>query len=142
MSRNILSTVALLLAISVIATLILLNQTSEIGTQPAPASPTVTPADSIVEDIAQELSKKYNKPLNSINISVDTNTGSYAKGMISYEDEMGGGLWFAAKIDDAWQLVFDGNGIITCKDLSEYPSFPTSLIPQCFDESKNMLIKR
>ena len=56
--------------------------------------------------------------------------------------EGGGGRWFAAKVNGLWKLVWDGNGIIKCSDLADYPEFPVSMIPECFDEASDKLVKR
>lgn len=109
-----------------------------------PPTPTVMPAsqETVLHAITEEFSKKYNKPLSDFIIAVNTDVGNYAKGSVSLKGEGGGGLWFAAKVKNRWQLVYDGNGIIPCSDLRQYPDFPSSLIPQCFDDEKNVLIER
>lgn len=103
---------------------------------------TITSEKPILKAIAKDFSKKYNKPLDAFVITIDIDAGNYAKGAVSFKGEMGGGLWFAAKRNGEWQLVFDGNGIIDCNNLKNYPDFPNTLIPQCFDKDKNVLIKR
>lgn len=107
-------------------------------------TPTVTPAsqETVLHAVTGEFSKKYNKPLSDFIIAVNTDMGNYAKGSVSLKGEGGGGLWFAAKVNNRWRLVYDGNGIIPCSDLKQYPDFPSSLIPQCFDDEKNVLIER
>jgi hypothetical protein len=73
-------------------------------------------------------------------ITVSKIDGSYAKGTAS--DDGGGGMWFAAKVGDVWKLVWDGNGVIQCSDLSAYPSFPSSMIPECWDDATQKTVKR
>ena len=41
-----------------------------------------------------------------------------------------------------WEIVWDGNGIITCEALTKYPDFPSDLIPQCYDQTKNTMVIR
>lgn len=113
------------------------------NTQLVSTSSTISPTqEKVVSDINKEFSKKYNKPLDAFILTLDTELGDYAKGSVQQKGEGGGGLWFAVKVNNGWQLVYDGNGIIPCKDLKQYPDFPSNLIPQCFDDSKNMLIER
>lgn len=92
-------------------------------------------------EVHDALVAKHGSTAASLTVRVKDLSGDYAKGEAS-ESGMGGGIWFAAKENGVWQLVYDGNGIIQCSDLKEYPDFPSSLIPQCFDEKANTLITR
>lgn len=118
------------------------------------ATPTVTSAFVEVspttkkegfEEIAAEVKKaivaKHGQTAQSLNVTVASVEGYYAKGGASVVDA-GGGMWFAAKTADGWQLVWDGNGIITCDSLTDYPYFPVILIPQCYDEDSQKMIER
>lgn len=108
----------------------------------ATATVTTLPQDTILKAVAEELSKKYNKPADTYVLTVAAESGAYAKGSVTVMGEGGGGLWFAAQNNGVWKLVYDGNGIITCGSLAAYPQFPTALIPQCFDESSNTMMRR
>lgn len=101
-----------------------------------------TPQDTMLKSVAEALSKKYHKPADSYIVTLSTKSGNYAKGSVTVMGEQGGGLWFAANVYGVWQLVYDGNGIVTCSNLTAYPDFPSTLIPQCFDEGSNTLKKR
>ncbi len=93
------------------------------------------------EQITQILSKKYNQPENGLIIEVTTDTGTFAKGTYN-QPNAGGGLWFAVKTAEGWQLVFDGNGIIPCDAANKY-DFPDDIISQCLDTAnQNQLIER
>jgi hypothetical protein len=76
----------------------------------------------------------------TLTVSVSKITGNYAQGLAS--DDGGGGMWFAAKVNGAWELVWDGNGIILCSDLTDYPDFPASIIPECYDPVNDKSVKR
>lgn len=88
----------------------------------------------------QAIVAKHGSEANSLNITVAAIEGDYAKGGASGQG--GGGLWFAAKVNGTWQLVWDGNGIIRCSDLAAYPQFPNSMISGCYDETAGKLINR
>lgn len=97
--------------------------------------------NSVLEDVVgKSISQKSGVNQDSLIISVSTIEGNYAKGMVS--DKTSGGIWFAAKVDGVWKLVWDGNGIIKCSDLSLYPDFSSNLIPECFDDAKQSMINR
>ena len=104
--------------------------------------PIVDDASVLKTVIAKYIAQKGGSDENSVTISVSTVEGNYAKGMVSFKDEMGGGLWFAAKEDGVWKLVWDGNGIIKCSDLTLYPEFSKKLIPQCFDDTTQGMVER
>jgi len=80
------------------------------------------------EVVAELIGRKYNKPADAVTIDVGTDTGKFAKGSVRFADEMGGGLWFAAKTDKGWELAFDGNGIVLCDTANKY-DFPQDMIP-------------
>lgn len=54
----------------------------------------------------------------------------------------GGGMWLAKKIDGEWELIWDGNGAIYCKDLEGYEDFPTKLISECYNETIMQTVTR
>lgn len=97
---------------------------------------------SVEDQIAAALAQKNNWDASKVEINITTINGDYAKGDVRLMDEAGGGLWFAAKVNDTWKIVYDGNGIITCDLLSNYQDFPKDLIPQCFDTQTDNLVTR
>jgi hypothetical protein len=111
------------------------------------AMTTLTPIPTVDETavlkyvIKKYIALKHNSKENSLTITVSKIEGNYAQGGASDEGG-GGGMWFAAKEDGAWRLVWDGNGVIECSTLTLYPNFPTSMIPECYDTAKQDIIKR
>ena len=103
-------------------------------------SPIVDETNIIKTAIRQALVAKHGSTANELTITVSKIVGSYSSGSASASG--GGGIWFAAKVNGAWQLVWDGNGVILCSDLTPYPDFPASLIPECYDDSTNKSVKR
>lgn len=86
---------------------------------------------------------KHNVPPDSFVVSIRKIEGDYAQGSADPPTPgPGGGMWFAAKVNRQWQLVWDGNGIISCADLKSYPNFPADLVPACFDQTSGQLVKR
>ncbi len=99
-------------------------------------------AKSTSQAVAQLIGQKYNKPVDSVVISVQADTGSFAKGTVNFKDENGGGVWFAAKTAKGWELAADGNGIVSCDAVNKY-GFPADMVPQCLDvQHNNNLITR
>jgi hypothetical protein len=85
--------------------------------------------------------EKYGPPTDRYLVEVERDTGMFAKGSIRFTDEPGGGLWFAARTTQGWELVFDGNGIIPCSAIAGH-DFPADMVPQCLDEESGELLQR
>jgi len=79
------------------------------------------------------------KETDGITVTVSTNDGKYASGGATAKG--GGGYFFAIKENGQWKIVADGNGTISCESLKPYPDYPTTLIPECWDEinQKNVI---
>lgn len=112
---------------------------------PSPTEvPTATPVanenDAIIAAVKAGLIAEHGQNAAGMTITTSKIEGDYAKGMAS--EQGGGGIWFAAKVNGTWKLVWDGNGIIFCSDLTPYPNFPTDLIPDCWDKATDKLINR
>ena len=103
-------------------------------------TPTVDESSLLKTVIKQALVAKHGDSANELTISVSKIVGDYASGGASASG--GGGMWFAAKVNGEWKLVWDGNGVILCQDLVTYPNFPASLISECYDQKTNKSIKR
>jgi len=109
-------------------------------------TPTLTPTPTISKESDNELIKKALFQKNnwpddeSLTFTVSTNDGKYASGGVSAQG--GGGYFFAAKVNDKWEIVADGNGTISCSDMAKYPDFPKTLIPECYDSSTQKTVKR
>ncbi len=95
----------------------------------------------IKTEIKQALINKHGQNADKLTVTVSKIIDNYSSGGASVVSE-GGGMWFAAKENNHWNLVWDGNGIILCQDLVSYPDFPSSMIPECYDQKTNKLIKR
>ena len=105
----------------------------------SPTAP-VDESSTLKSVIGTYIAQKSGGDASALSITVSKVEGNYARGMAS--EETSGGMWFAAKVGGAWKLVWDGNGIIQCADLTSYPDFPSSLIPECFDAATQTMITR
>jgi len=114
-------------------------------TQPT-ATPTLAPIPTVeeksaLEKIKEAFATKYSKPLADVNASISENDGTYAKGGVNFAGEMGGGWFLAYKGTAGWIIVADGNGTVTCASIDPY-NFPTTMVPECWDEDTSVLITR
>jgi hypothetical protein len=112
-------------------------QPSPISTQEplvTPSVPTPTIDEELVlkQAIKDALVAEHGSQASSLNITVSKIEGSYASGAAS--EQGGGGMWFAAKANGIWKLVWDGNGTILCSSLTSYPNYPADMIPECWND--------
>jgi hypothetical protein len=94
----------------------------------------------LIAAVRKGLIAEHGQNASGMNITISQIQGDYAKGMAS--EQGGGGIWFAAKLNGTWTLVWDGNGIIDCNSVSPFPGFPTSMIPSCLASGSGTLITR
>ena len=121
------------------------NQPTAIPTNAAPteiptAVPTIDESSALKTAIKSALITEHGNDAASLNITVAKIEGDYASGDASAQG--GGGMWFAAKVNGVWKLVWDGNGSIQCSSLIPYPNFPADIIPQCWKDSDQSVVKR
>ena len=101
--------------------------------------------EAITEEIEAALIEKYDMEEGLIKVTVSKNDGSFASGLVMPADpnEMGGGGWFAGKVNGAWKLIWDGNGTPTCAGIEAFDvEVPASLISDCYDEDASTMVKR
>ena len=115
------------------------SEVSEPTPTPAPTEVPVS-EDELAASIKDALLEKYGSESADMNVKVSKIEGDYAKGTVT--EEGGGAMWFAAVKNGFWTLVWDGNGVIVCEDISAFPEFPADLIPECWDEDAEKIITR
>jgi hypothetical protein len=89
----------------------------------------------ILDAVKAAMVAKHGSDFSGLTYSLDKTEGDYASGSVGGTG--GGGMWFAAKVNGTWTIVWDGNGSIMCSDLTAYPNFPADMIPECLDASNN-----
>jgi hypothetical protein len=89
-----------------------------------------------LQDIKELFAEKYDRDIDEINLTVSKNTSEHLRGGVKFGDGLQGegGIFFAAKVDNEWQLVFDGNGMISCDLLNQY-NFPEEFQADCAPSS-------
>ena len=105
-----------------------------------PATPTLEDDKAIATAIKKLLVAEHGVDANDLVVSVKRIEGRSAQG--SADEQGGGGMWFATKDSGEWKLVWDGNGIVSCKQMAPFPNFPKDMIPQCFDDATQNMVSR
>lgn len=90
---------------------------------------TLVPEISVEKRIREALAAKHNKKVSQTEITISQETDNHARGSVVFQPggSENSGLFLAAKVNNEWQIVFDGNGSIACKDLADY-HFPKDMI--------------
>ncbi len=104
--------------------------------------PTVTPIPTIDESeaIKQAVFNKTGLNASQAQISINKNTGQHATGNIKEFEAVSGAYWLAAKTNEGWVCVYDGQAQPTCAQIAPY-NFPKDMVPECLDEN-GKVIKR
>jgi putative hemolysin len=97
--------------------------------------------DEDAEKIKQALIAK-GLDLTGMKVTIHKHLGKYiAGGVVPISEPGGGGYVFAAKDNGVMKIVADGNGVIMCTMLEDYPDYPSYLISACIDEAGNSIAR-
>jgi hypothetical protein len=104
-----------------------------------PTSTISTPIPSIIEvsaeeSIKQALADKYNKSLSDVTFTLSKKDATHASGGVIFSGEIAGAWVLAAKENNQWIIVQDGNGTVSCETVAPY-NFPVSMVPECVDQN-------
>lgn len=97
-------------------------------------SPTLKPDNQLL--LREALAQKHKLPVASVSVTIKEITSEYASGTVLLNGE--GGWFLAAKENDDWQIVDDGNGVVLCDVVAKY-NFPKSMVPECVDKNGNQI---
>lgn len=106
-------------------------------------TPTPTPSPETKTDqqqIQEFFVKKYNKSKNDTQVVISHKTNTHAQGGVSFANETGGAIWLAHQENNNWLVDFDGHGAIPCSSVQPY-DYPKDMVPECWDEQENKLVK-
>jgi hypothetical protein len=86
-----------------------------------------------IEEIRYLLAKKYSKQVKETTITARNKSADYLSVSVKFGaegfDEPGeGGIVLAAKVDNVWTLVYDGNGSIDCPAIRKNYAFPDEFL--------------
>ncbi|MDP2720485.1 MAG: hypothetical protein Q8O75_00890 [bacterium] len=119
------------------------------ATQSAEATKSATPSTQKSDETGSDdvllkkaVSEKTGIAIDIIVVEISENTGKYAKGLVNAKGEtVGGGYWLAVKTSGKWTIVYDGQATPECSQVDP-PGFPASMVPECFDETGNIVTRK
>lgn len=97
--------------------------------------------EAVIESLKLLFAQKYEKRIEDTTVSISKREGDYLTGGVKFAEEIAGGYVLAAKVNDAWKIIFDGNGNWTC-DVVDVVDFPSTLAPECWDEDTMAVVDR
>ncbi len=81
------------------------------------------------EEIARALADKHQWNIDDIIVTVSKSDAKFARGSVrDKSSEVGGGMFLAVKIDNQWEIAFDGNGAPDCTLLKANYSIPQDFL--------------
>lgn len=86
--------------------------------------------------LKEALAQKYKLSVSDVSLIIGEITPNRASGTVSFKGE--GGWFLAAKDNDQWQIVADGNGTVSCETVTKY-NFPRTMVPECLDKNGNLV---
>jgi hypothetical protein len=90
--------------------------------------------------IIAAIAEKLGYEINELVVTIVENSGSHAKGGVRHINEVGGGYFIAAKLDDRWVIAHGGQTYPSCAAIDAY-AFPTDMVPECLDENNNLVVR-
>ncbi len=98
------------------------------------------PVSDETQAIQAALIEKTGIEAENLEFAVAQNTGTHAMGTLKHKDDVGGGYFIAAKVDDWWVIVYDGQATPSCVEIAPY-DFPIDMVPECLDENNNLVVR-
>ncbi len=82
------------------------------------------------QELQYSLAAKYEKSPNDVFVTITKQSAAHAAGGIKFSEDPNspGGLFLAAKIDQIWHIVYDGNGSIDCERMRTEYAFPDAIL--------------
>ncbi len=89
---------------------------------------------SVDQEIQYLLAKKYNRPIEEVKITILKQDDNYVGGSVLFGNggPGEGGMFLARKVDNLWEVVFDGNGNVDCNKMRQEFGFPDAILKPNF----------
>lgn len=92
------------------------------------------------DEIKNLFAAEHEKSSEEVELLVTHETDDYVRGSVSFgEGEENRGMFMAAKKNDTWTIVYEGNGAFACSLLDQY-AFPEEMKEGCYVPVKNTSI--
>ncbi|MFZ5438077.1 MAG: hypothetical protein ACOZAK_03425 [Patescibacteria group bacterium] len=86
-----------------------------------------------VQQVREKLAESFKMDLAEVQITAEAESSlEFMTGFVNVGEGDKGGIYFAAKTADGWQIAHNGVGLIYCEIVDKY-NFPVGMIPKCYD---------
>jgi hypothetical protein len=83
----------------------------------------------IADGVKAALALKYQQPIEKIIIEIKKESAQFAEGRVWIDKQDGeGNRWMAAKPQDKWEIVYDGQAPINCAKITKAYELPPSVL--------------
>ncbi|MFH0873536.1 MAG: hypothetical protein V1846_01700 [Candidatus Komeilibacteria bacterium] len=89
------------------------------------------PAAGATDEILSLFEAKYPKYASTLTVKINQEGSDHLRGSVSFSAGQAGGIFLASKVNNVWQLDFDGNGQIPCSLTSTAKGYPPDMLPEC-----------
>lgn len=93
-----------------------------------------------IEAIKKAVYEKTGLTSENADVTVSQYTSTFAKGGVKEKEAVGGAYFIAAKVNNEWICVYDGQSHPTCDQIEPF-NFPKEMVSECLD-GNNKVIKR
>ncbi len=95
-----------------------------------------------VQQVREKLAESFKMDLAEIQITAEAESSlEFMTGFVNVGEGDKGGIYFAAKTTDGWQIAHNGVGLVYCEIVDKY-NFPVGMIPKCYDAVTGMSKER
>ena len=120
-----------------------LNSNTYKNNSTATEEPIVSPTSNAsleIEAIKEAVYKKTGLTSEIADVTVSLYTSTHAKGGVKEKEAVGGAYFIAAKVNNQWICVYDGQSQPTCEQIEPF-NFPKEVVSECLDQN-NKVIER
>jgi|GEM_PF-1984859 len=119
------------------------SSSSAAADSPSTSEPSVPEEsdESVIETLKLLFAQKYEKRIDDIFVTISKREGNYLVGGVKFAGEETEAYILAAKVNESWKIIFDGNGMWTC-DIVDVVDFPSTLVSECLDENTMEVVNR
>ena len=83
--------------------------------------------------VRKKLAEGFGLDLAEVQITVESESEiNYMTGYVNVGESDKGGIYFAARVGDSWEIAHNGVGVVYCDMVDKY-DFPVGLVPKCYD---------
>jgi len=95
-----------------------------------------------VEAVRAKMAESFQMDLAEVQITAEAESNpQFMTGYVNVGEGEKGGIYFAAKTKEGWEVAYNGEGVVMCEPIEKY-DFPVGMVPRCYDAVTGMTIDR